>query len=55
MYAYKMLLSLSSSNNNNNKFSLAQVVNGKAISLKAWTGLKVSRRKRLPDVKTIGI
>jgi hypothetical protein len=37
MYAYKMLLNLSSSsnnnnnNNNNNKFSPAQVVNGKAI------------------------
>jgi len=26
---------------------------GKAISLQAWTGPKVSRRLRLPDFKTI--
>jgi hypothetical protein len=26
----------------------------KAIPLKAWTGPQVSRRYRLPDVKTIG-
>jgi hypothetical protein len=27
---------------------------GKAIPLQAWTGLKGSRRLRLPDFKTIG-
>jgi hypothetical protein len=27
---------------------------GKAIPLQAWTGPKLSRRMRLPDIKTIG-
>jgi len=27
---------------------------GKAIPLQAWTGLKGSRRMKLPDFKTIG-
>jgi hypothetical protein len=28
--------------------------NGKAIPLQVWTGPEVSRRLRLPDLKTIG-
>jgi hypothetical protein len=27
---------------------------GKAIPLQAWTGPKASRRRRLPDFRTIG-
>jgi hypothetical protein len=29
-------------------------VKGKAIALQAWTGPEISRRLRLPDLKTIG-
>jgi hypothetical protein len=30
------------------------ILKGKAISLQAWTGPEVSRRLRLPDIKTGG-
>jgi hypothetical protein len=33
---------------------LARVSKGKAIPLQAWTRLKVPRRLRFPDFKTIG-
>jgi len=36
-------------------FNLAAVIKGKAIPLQSWTGLGVSRRVRLPDIKTIRI
>jgi hypothetical protein len=34
---------------------LRGIIDGKAISLEAWTGPEGFRRFRLPDFKTIGI
>jgi len=36
------------------KQSVRRIVDGKAISLEAWTGPEGSRRLRLPDFKAIG-
>jgi hypothetical protein len=33
--------------------NVGPIVKGKAIPLQTWTGLKVSRRMRLPDFKTM--